>query len=78
VIQIRWSNQVEMSRTILRPLISTDINLVLQKLIESWGSEMVVTHGTIFHPAELPGFGIFIREEIIGLLTYHIENIPAK
>lgn len=67
-----------MSRTILRPLISTDINLVLQKTIESWGSEIVVVHDMIFHPAELPGFGIFIGEELIGLLTYHIENYSCE
>ena len=63
-----------MSTTILRALISTEINFARQKTIESWGSEFVIVHGTIFHPAELPGFGVFIRDEIVGLLTYNIEH----
>ena len=63
-----------MSRTILRPLNPTDFNLVRQKTAESWGSATVVVHDAIYHPADLPGFGIFRGEEIIGLLTYQIEN----
>ena len=63
-----------MARTILRPLIPTDINLVLQKTIESWGAATVVVHEAMYRPADLPGFGIFIGDEILGLLTYQIDN----
>jgi len=63
-----------MSAINLRPIQTSDYHLVLEKIIDSWESETVVVHGTIFHPAELPGFGIFIDKELKGLITYHIEN----
>jgi len=62
-----------MSAINLRPIETSDYHLVLEKIIDSWESETVVVHGTIYHPAELPGFGVFIEEEIKGLVTYHIE-----
>jgi GNAT superfamily N-acetyltransferase len=58
----------------LRRLQPTNHQIVLDKIVDSWGSEIVVVHGTIFHPAELPGFGVFIEEQIKGLITYHIDN----
>jgi len=67
-----------MSRTILRPLTPSDINLVLQKTIESWGTAIVVVHDAVYHPADLPGFGMFRGQEIIGLLTYQIDNSSCK
>jgi len=63
-----------MSGMVFRLLISTDRTLVLQKIIESWGAEIVVAHSTIFRPAELPGIGAFNGQDINGLLTYHIEG----
>jgi ribosomal protein S18 acetylase RimI-like enzyme len=63
-----------MSGIIFRPLILTDHDLVLQKIIVSWGSEIVVAHGQIFRPAQLPGFGAFVGQVITGLLTYHIAD----
>jgi N-acetylglutamate synthase-like GNAT family acetyltransferase len=63
-----------MSAINIRRIQTSDYQIVLEKVIDSWGSEIVVAHGTIFHPAEMPGFGIFIEEQLKGLITYHIEN----
>ncbi len=43
-------------------------------MIELWGAEIVVAHGKIFRPAELPGFVAEAQGEAIGLLTYHISE----
>jgi RimJ/RimL family protein N-acetyltransferase len=63
-----------MSDFLFRPILSTDHNLVLEKIIESWGSDIVISHETIHHPAELPGFGVFAGDDILGLLTYSIDS----
>lgn len=39
-----------------------------------WGSEIVVVHGVIYHPAELPGFVAVDGDQWLGLLTYHIDG----
>jgi ribosomal protein S18 acetylase RimI-like enzyme len=56
------------------PLTDTDKDWVRAKMIELWGAEIVVAHGEIFHPAELPGFYAEIDNVRIGLLTYHISE----
>lgn len=64
---------------IIRLLTPADRQWVAHRIAESWGAETVVVHrrpigGTVFHPAELPGFVAEVGEEIVGLLTYHIEG----
>jgi ribosomal protein S18 acetylase RimI-like enzyme len=41
---------------------------------EQWGAEIVVAHGTVYRPAELPGFVAEDAGQIVGLLTYHVEG----
>jgi GNAT superfamily N-acetyltransferase len=55
-------------------LTPADQNWVRQKIVESWGAEFVAVHGTIYHPAELPGFAVREASEIVGLLTYLFAN----
>ena len=43
-------------------------------MVEHWGDEIVVAHGAIYRPAELPGFIADRDGEIVGLATYHIAN----
>lgn len=42
--------------------------------IDQWGAEIVVGHGVIYHPAELPGFVAVHGDARIGQITYHIEG----
>lgn len=58
----------------IRPLSSTDTNWVRSVLTTRWGAEIVVVHGEIFHPSDLPGFAAFIGKEPVGLLTYIING----
>ena len=63
-----------MSAFRIRPLALADRDWVCKIIIESWGAEIIVTHGEVFHPSDLPGFIAFTREEPVGLLTYNIAG----
>lgn len=67
-----------MSEFTLRPLTTSDHAWVYQKIIESWEAEIVVAHGKIFRPANLPGFAAESEGEVVGLLTYHIEGAACE
>jgi GNAT superfamily N-acetyltransferase len=62
------------SKFTIRPLNASDQGWVRLKMIESWGAEIVVAHGEIFRPAELPGFVAESNGEAIGLLTHNISD----
>ncbi len=51
-----------MQNYVLRPLESQDREWVAALLIEHWGSETVVVHQTVYHPAHLPGFAALDAE----------------
>jgi ribosomal protein S18 acetylase RimI-like enzyme len=58
----------------LRPLTDDDHYWVREKMIELWGAEIVIAHGEVFRPAELPGFIAEANNKAVGLLTYHISG----
>jgi ribosomal protein S18 acetylase RimI-like enzyme len=58
----------------IRLLTPADRDRVRRKIIEAWGAETVVVHQTIYRPAELPGFVAKSGNEVVSLLTYHIED----
>jgi ribosomal protein S18 acetylase RimI-like enzyme len=58
----------------LRPLQGDDTAWVGQHIAAEWGAEIVVAHGAVYRPAELPGFVAEADGEIVGLLTYHIAG----
>jgi len=62
----------------IQPCTSADREWVRQKIIGTWGAETIVVHDTIYHPAELPGFIAREGSEVIGLLTYHIQNTACE
>lgn len=41
---------------------------------ELWGSEVVAVHGTLFRPAELPGYIAERAGRLVGLLTYDLSG----
>lgn len=41
---------------------------------ELWGSEVVAVHGSLFRPAELPGYIAERSGRLVGLLTYDIAG----
>jgi GNAT superfamily N-acetyltransferase len=64
-----------MSSFTIRPIIKSDHERIIRKIIDAWGAEVVAVHGTLYYPADLPGFGAFSDENMPGLITYHIgEN----
>jgi ribosomal protein S18 acetylase RimI-like enzyme len=61
-----------MSAFHIRPLEHRDHTWVAKKIVSSWGAEIAVVHGEVFHPADLPGFAAFDGQEPVGLLTFNI------
>jgi GNAT superfamily N-acetyltransferase len=47
-------------------------------LLESWGSDVIILQGRLYHPAELPAFIAELNKERIGLVTYSIENFTCE
>jgi ribosomal protein S18 acetylase RimI-like enzyme len=58
----------------IRPCAEADKALVAALIRRSWGAEIVVVHGTLYHAAELPGFIAEVNAQAVGLLTYHIAG----
>ena len=61
----------------IRPLTPADRDWVRRKMVEAWDAEIVVVHGEVFRPAELPGFAACAgdaEEDILGLLTYRMDE----
>jgi 8-oxo-dGTP pyrophosphatase MutT (NUDIX family)/GNAT superfamily N-acetyltransferase len=58
----------------IRPITIAEKDWVDHLMITEWGAEIVIAHGDIFHPAELPGFIAAIGRKIVGLITYNITK----
>lgn len=58
----------------LRPLAGDDRAWVKQSIAEQWGAEIVVVHGAVYTPHELPGFVAIQAEDKVGLITYHFDG----
>jgi len=58
----------------LRALTATDRDWVDEIMRAEWGAAVVVAHGTLFRPSELPGFVAVVGGQPAGLLTYAIEG----
>jgi ribosomal protein S18 acetylase RimI-like enzyme len=58
----------------IRPLSADDRAWVDGFIQSRWGAPTVVGHGTVFTPAELPGFVALEGCEPVGLLTYSAEG----
>lgn len=49
---------------------SQDRATISKFIITQWGAPIIVSHGTTYRPAELPGFMTRQADEIVGLITY--------
>jgi DNA-3-methyladenine glycosylase I len=58
----------------IRQLDPSNNNWVAQFISERWGAELIVAHGEVYYPHELPGFVAIQGEEKIGLTTYIIRQ----
>jgi GNAT superfamily N-acetyltransferase len=66
-------------QVLIRPLRDTDRASVARFIEAEWGALVMVVRGTVFHPAELPGFiaelpGQPGGEQPVGLLTYAVAD----
>ena len=64
-------NEVDLK---ISKIIETDKTLVAKFISDSWGSSNCVSRSKIYDTTILPGFICKKNNEIIGLLTYNIED----
>jgi GNAT superfamily N-acetyltransferase len=59
----------------IRPLENADRTAVTRFIEQEWGARVLVVHGTVFRPAELPGFlAQSAGGPLAGLLTYIVSG----
>jgi ribosomal protein S18 acetylase RimI-like enzyme len=54
----------------VRPIADTDRPTLASLADRLWGADVVVGHGVLFHPADLPGFLALDGDSVVGVLTY--------
>lgn len=59
---------------VIRALTDADRERVREFITRRWGAETVVAHGVAYHPHELPGLVALCGDEIVGLVTCHVEG----
>ena len=63
-----------MTEFVIRSLDDKDNTWVAQWIRKQWGDSIVVAHGKVYHPQDLPVFAAIQREHVVGLLTYSLEG----
>jgi N-acetylglutamate synthase-like GNAT family acetyltransferase len=58
----------------IRSMVASDRDWVAKLIRELWGDSLVVGHGAVYYPHELPGFVAFQDGEVAGLLTYCVDG----
>lgn len=58
----------------IRAITANDRAFITQFTIKRWGAPTAVGHGTLYVVADLPGYIATIDDEVVGLITYHIEQ----
>ena len=67
-----------MPEFVLRPLTDANRARVREFITRRWGAEIVVAHGVVYSPHELPGFIAWRGDEMVGLVTCHIEGSACE
>lgn len=62
-----------MENIIIRPIEKRDKEWIKKVMTNAWGSEMVVA-SKLFNTLELPGFIAEINNQLIGVITYNVEE----
>jgi ribosomal protein S18 acetylase RimI-like enzyme len=58
----------------IRPVTNAERTWVRDFIIRHWGAEIVIVHGAVYRPHELPGFIAYYGDAKIGLVTYQIDG----
>ncbi|MHC5036044.1 MAG: GNAT family N-acetyltransferase [Planctomycetota bacterium] len=67
-----------MASDTIRPVRKSDRKWIRELIAERWGSERIVTRGTLHAPHELPGYVAMASGKKAGLVTYRIEGEEAE
>jgi len=72
-----------LSQVEIRPVTPEDRPWVKAFSVQRWGAEIIVAHGTVHRPHELPGFMAVLRNpdagpDRVGLVTYEIRDAECE
>ena len=59
---------------VLSSLRTSDRSWVISLLTDRWGEVRVVSRGRLHDASQLPGFVARIEDQVVGLVTYHIDD----
>lgn len=59
---------------IIHSIQPSDSQWVKAWISEHWGDDIIVVHGTVYHPHQYPGYYARKDHRVVGLITYRIEN----
>ena len=62
----------------VRPVQTDDREWIRRLVRDRWAAEIVVVHGAVFHPHELPGFLAASGLEKVGLVTYAVTGTECE
>ncbi|MGD0004782.1 MAG: GNAT family N-acetyltransferase [Anaerolineaceae bacterium] len=62
----------------IRSLVDSDREWARQRIQHYWGAQIVVMHGTVYHPADLPGFLALYHGDSVALATFHLEGSTCE
>lgn len=57
----------------LREITDQDRDWLRRFIVERWGADRMLAHGTLYYPHQHAGFAIFEGEQPIGVITYRLE-----
>lgn len=62
----------------VRPATGDDSDRIAAALVDSWGSTVVVAHGTSYDLTALPTLVAEHAGELVGVLTYHVDGAALE
>jgi ribosomal protein S18 acetylase RimI-like enzyme len=62
----------------VRAIEEADRIVVARLVLELWGAHTAVAHGEVFFPASLPGFLVERQGQVMGLLTYAVNETQLE
>lgn len=62
----------------IREIVEADKELVRDIVINSWGSDIMITREKVHHVLDYPGYLAFEDSKVVGLITYRIEGSDCE
>src|SRR5690242_15004708 len=72
--QIILVNMNQQPAYTIRAITANDHAFIAQFITNHWGAPTAIAHNTVYVVSDLPGYIATIDDEVVGLITYSIEQ----